>query len=152
MTAVQQMAYNQYRPNTFAEDFDISNSAMFIDEVHKVFQFIDKDSKGFLPVDSVLAMYNDIAVKVQARSTKADANLIIAALITNATSTEENSAITWEAFRETITQWVLAYGADFIQTVADQEGFLTKTDCQCLYKYIQAFFVQGDVEKRNELL
>ena len=52
----------------------------------------------------------------------------------------------------TITQWILAYGSDFIQTVADQEGFLTKQDCQCLYKYIQAFFIQGDVEKRNELL
>ena len=33
---------------------------MFLDELHKVFQFMDKDSKGFLPVDSVLAMYEDI--------------------------------------------------------------------------------------------
>ena len=61
---------------------------MFIDEVHKVFQFIDKESKGFLPVESVLAMYSDISAEVQARSNKADANLVVAALITNATGAD----------------------------------------------------------------
>ena len=62
-------------------------------------------------------MYSDISAEVQARSNKSDANLVVAALITNATGAEEigdsrsnsknkgldSSAITWEAFQVTIT-------------------------------------------------
>ena len=48
----------------------------------------------------------------------------------NASNKEvDSSAITWEAFRDTIKQWIVSYGSDFTQTIADQEGFLTKQDC-----------------------
>ena len=59
-----------------------------------------------------------------ARLNKADANLVVAAFITNAAVLEEvkdennkqvsnkvdGSTITWEAFRDTIRQWIEAFG------------------------------------------
>ena len=71
-------------------------------------------------------------VEVGASQNKTHANLVVAAFITNTVGMEENkdgnqqtnkqvdsSAITWEAFRDTIKQWIITYGPDFTQTVAD---------------------------------
>lgn len=45
-----------------------------------------------------------------------------------------------------------AFAPDLLQTIADQDGFMVKSDIQALFTAIAAFFVQGDKLKRNELL
>ena len=39
-----------------------------------------------------------------------------------------------------------------MQTVTDQEGFLTKQEVQCLYQLVLTFFVQGDIDSRGDML
>ena len=53
----------------------------------------------------------------------------------------EGAYITWDAFRDTLIQWVSDQGSDFVQTVADQEGFLSRQEVQCLYQLVLTFFV-----------
>jgi hypothetical protein len=60
--------------------------------------------------------------------------------------------INWEAFRDTLKAWVDTNGFDFVQSVFDQEGFMTHAENRCLNTLIVAFFLQGDKAKRNELL
>ena len=43
-------------------------------------------------------------------------------------------------------------GPDFVQVVANQEGFLTLEEIKSLYKLVKTFFLQGDVDKRGDLL
>ena len=55
-----------------------------IDELYKIFQYIDKDSQGHLSIENLTAFQQDVAVRENARVNKTDLNLIIAALLTNA--------------------------------------------------------------------
>ena len=100
--------------------------------------------------------FHHLSVKgVGARLNNTDLNLIVATLMTNAVTEEastqssktrsatnettsggrqhEGAYITWDAFRDTLIQWVSDQGSDFVQTVSDQEGFLSRQEIQCLY-------------------
>jgi intein-encoded DNA endonuclease-like protein len=49
--------------------------------------------------------------------------------------------INWEGFKQTLKQFIEAYGQDLVQTVVDQEGFMTKSDVKSLYTVIASFFI-----------
>ena len=205
------------------------DSAQLLDELFKVFQYIDKDSRGHLSFEALGAFQADAAeckylalttldkfyrwkmtfrvpvkvfccklliikapsnlqrvlcffcIVVNARVNKTDLNLVVATLVTNAvkeeTSTQstttsvqssksktrlgaqgepgsrsEGTYITWEAFRDTMMSWLMEQGPDFVEAIADQEGYLTGQEVQCLYQLVLTFFVQGDMDRRGDML
>eukprot|EP00347_Sterkiella_histriomuscorum_P022084 403331737 len=134
-----------------------------VDEMHKLFQFIDEDSKGYLTVEEILTFQLNLARKEEIKLTKMDESQLINSFFMQINRKENQNqggigvqyqhafVIDWQAFRNTMNEWITQMSHIGI-TIQDQNGNLTQRDRMCLHQVLMAFFLHNQKDKRMELL
>ncbi|CDW88478.1 UNKNOWN [Stylonychia lemnae] len=143
--------------------FDPLECTQLVDEIHKLFQFIDQDSKGYVTVEEILEFQHNLAKKEEIKLTKGDENQIISSFFMQIDNRKNQNQgglgiqhqhtllIDWSAFRNTLNEWITQMSHISI-TIQDQNGNITQKDKLSLHQIISAFFVHTIKDKRIELL